>query len=108
MAPHMQLFLKRISLLMSEQQDLANSVVAGWLRCRFSFALLRTTLICLRGTRKKRYTPRVDDICRAAHESRIDFSVFVRGLLDGLLLCLLVATAIKVPREICVNEELTR
>ena len=73
MAPRMQLFLKRISLLMSEQQDLANSVVAGWLRCRFSFALLRTTLICLRGTRRKRYTPHVDDIFRAVHESRIDY-----------------------------------
>ena len=37
MAPRMQLFLKRISGLMSEQQDLENSVVSGWLRCRFSF-----------------------------------------------------------------------
>ena len=73
MAPRMQLFLKRISLLMSEQQDLANSVVSGWLRCRFSFALLRTTLVCLRGTRRKRYTPHVDDIGRAVCESRIDF-----------------------------------
>jgi hypothetical protein len=73
MAPRMQLFLKRISLLISEQQDLVNSVVSGWLRCRFSFALLRTTLICLRGTRKKRYTPHVDDIPRAVCESRIDF-----------------------------------
>jgi hypothetical protein len=73
MAPRMQLFLKRVSQIMSEQQDLANSVVAGWLRCRFSFALLRTTLICLRGTRKKRYTAHVDDIFRAVHESRIDY-----------------------------------
>ena len=72
MAPRMQLFLKRISQLMSEQQDLVNSVVSGWLRCRFSFALLRTTLICLRGTRRKRYSPHVDDIHRAVHESRID------------------------------------
>ena len=73
MAPRMQLFLKRISGLMSEQQDLENSVVSGWLRCRFSFALLRTTLICLRGTRTKRYTPRVDDIYRAVGETQIDY-----------------------------------
>ena len=84
MAPRMQLFLKRISQIMSEQQDLANSVVAGWLRCRFSFALLRTTLVCLRGTRKKRYTAHVDDIFRAVHEPRIDtrFSPFLSGLVS--------------------------
>ena len=65
-----QLFLKRISLQMSEQQELTNSVVSGWLRCRFSFALLRTTLIC---TRTKKHTPHLGDIDRAIQESRIDY-----------------------------------
>ena len=73
MAPRMHLFLKRISQTMSEQQDLVNSVVSGWLRCRFSFALLRTTLICLRGTRRKKHAAHVDDITRAVRESHIDF-----------------------------------
>jgi hypothetical protein len=73
MAPQMQLFLKRISHRMSEQQELTNSVVSGWLRCRFSFALLRTTLICLRGTRTKKYTPHLADVDRAIHESRIEY-----------------------------------
>ena len=38
----------------SDRRDL-NSVVAGWLRCRLSFALLRTTLLCVRGTRARKF-----------------------------------------------------
>ena len=72
MAPQMQLFLKRVSQKISQDQDIANSVVAGWLRCRFSFALLRTTLICLRGTRKKKYTPHLSELERAVHDSRVE------------------------------------
>ena len=72
MAPQMQIVLKRISEKISHEQDLTNSVVSGWLRCRFSFALLRTTLICLRGTRKKKFTPHLADIERAVHDSRVE------------------------------------
>jgi hypothetical protein len=52
MAPGSQ--LKKIAEKISGKKDLPYSVVCGWLRCRFSFALLRTTLMCLRGTRKKK------------------------------------------------------
>ena len=72
MAPQMQLFLKRISQKISHDQELTNSVVSGWLRCRFSFALLRTTLICLRGTRKKKFTPHLSEIERAVHDSHVE------------------------------------
>src|SRR5690348_4043639 len=61
---------------MSEQQDLVNSVVSGWLRCRFSFALLRTTLIC-REAHGENATLHVLIICRAVSESRIVFFVSV-------------------------------
>ena len=46
--------LKRLTERLSEKQNLHYSVVAGWLRTRLSFSLLRSTLLCLRGTRRKK------------------------------------------------------
>ena len=54
MGPQCHLVVKRLAATISEKRDLPNSVVAGWLRCRLSFALLRTTLLCVRGTRARR------------------------------------------------------
>jgi hypothetical protein len=54
MAPQCHLIVKRIAALISERNGIAKSVVSGWLRCRLSFALLRTTLLCVRGTRAKK------------------------------------------------------
>jgi hypothetical protein len=82
-APQSQIFLKRITEKLSCIKDLHPSVTAGWLRCRFSFALLRTTLICLRGTRrKKKFLSTVDltdadtqriEIERPVSESRLAY-----------------------------------
>jgi hypothetical protein len=55
MAPQATIILKRLSEKMSAKLGLPHSVVAGWLRCRLSFALLRTTLLCVRATRQKRH-----------------------------------------------------
>ena len=54
MAPQCHLVVKRIAEKIAHKKDLHFSMVSGWLRCRLSFALLRTTLMCLRGTRRKR------------------------------------------------------
>ena len=48
------LALEKLTEQIAARRELPDSVVAGWLRCRFSFALLRTSLICLRGTRTKK------------------------------------------------------
>jgi len=48
------LVIKRLAEKMSEKQNLSLSVVSGWLRCRLSFALLRTTLLSVRATRSKK------------------------------------------------------
>ena len=74
MGPKTRVFLKRVTERLSETKDVHPSVMAGWVRCRFSFALLRTTLICLRGSRKKRKYVSVDvnDVERAVHESQIE------------------------------------
>jgi len=54
MAPKCHLVIKRLAEKMSTKQNLSFSVVSGWLRCRLSFALLRTTLLCVRATRSKK------------------------------------------------------
>ena len=54
MAPKCHLVIKRLAEKMSMKQNLSFSVVSGWLRCRLSFALLRTTLLCVRSTRSKK------------------------------------------------------
>jgi hypothetical protein len=55
MGPQCHLVVKRQASTLSERKGIPNSVVAGWLRCRLSFALLRTTLLCVRGTRARRF-----------------------------------------------------
>jgi hypothetical protein len=54
MAPQSHLVIKRLAEKLSKKQNLSFSVVSGWLRCRLSFALLRTTLLCVRATRSKK------------------------------------------------------
>jgi hypothetical protein len=68
MAPQV---LKRLAEHMSKKQNLPHSKVSGWLRCRLSFALLRTTLLCVRATRRKRFV--IDNnIELAVSESRME------------------------------------
>ena len=46
MAPQCQVVVKNLAVRLAEKKGLSVSVVAGWLRCRLSFALLRSTLVC--------------------------------------------------------------
>ena len=46
-APQCHLVLKRIAEKIAAKQNVPYSKVAGWLRCRFGFAVLRTSLMCL-------------------------------------------------------------
>src|SRR5579872_3808661 len=57
MALRCKIIFKKINEKIAQIKELPYSVVCGWMRCRFSFALLRTTLICLRGTRKRKEKP---------------------------------------------------
>ena len=42
---------KRLTNMLSQKQDKPYSMVMGWLRCRQSFAILRSSIMCIRGTR---------------------------------------------------------
>ena len=69
MGPQCQLVVKRLAATLSAKKDIPNSVVAGWLRCRLSFALLRTTLLCVSGTRARRVNidPNIELSVSATH-----------------------------------------
>ena len=70
MGPQCERALKQLTERMAEKRELPMSVVAGWLRCRFSFALLGTSLICLRGTRRRKIVSK-PNVELAVHEARI-------------------------------------
>ena len=43
-------FYKRLADMLSHKQEKPYSVVMGWLRCRLSFAILLSAIMCIRGT----------------------------------------------------------
>ena len=47
-------FIKRLVSKISDRRDMSYSQAVRWLRCRVSFALLRSAIICLRGSRGKK------------------------------------------------------
>jgi hypothetical protein len=76
MAPQCHLIMKRLAEQLSKKQNIQQSVVSGWLRCRLSFALLRTTLLCVRATRRKRFAAEGNNnnnIELAVSESRMEY-----------------------------------
>ena len=46
-------FLKRIGDMLSAKWEMDYGTVMGWVRARLSFAILRATLLCVRGSRTK-------------------------------------------------------
>ena len=61
-----QKFCLRLAQLISEQRDLSQSISSNCIRTKLCFALLRLSLVCLRGSRT---------ICRRTAEFEIDFDV---------------------------------
>ena len=44
-------FYKRLADLISCKRDKPYSVIMGWLRCKLSFAAVRSLILCIRGSR---------------------------------------------------------
>ena len=72
MAPQSHFVLKRLAEKLSQKQNISESVVSGWLRCRISFALLRTTLLCVRATRRAKVLTD-NNIELAVSDTRLDY-----------------------------------
>lgn len=51
MGARAQCFYARLAEVMAEKKQQPRSSVVAWMRCRLSFSLLRSALVCLRGTR---------------------------------------------------------
>ncbi len=52
---------KRLATLIAAKREQPYSSVMGWLRCHLSFSLLRSTVMCLRGSRSRQgFVPRID------------------------------------------------
>ena len=72
MAPQSQIVVKKLSEKLAKQ-SLNQSVVAGWLKVRLSYALLRTTLMCVRGTRRKKFLNIDTNIDLAVSQARMSY-----------------------------------
>ncbi len=48
-------FYKRLAYLLSYKRDVPYSSLMGWLRCKLSFAILRSAVMCIRGSRSLRH-----------------------------------------------------
>ena len=51
------IFYKRLSSMLSEKRDVPYSTMIGWVRYRLSFALLRASIMSIRGARSSRHRP---------------------------------------------------
>ena len=47
---------RRLANLLSEKLDLSYGEVMGWIRCKLSFALVRSAVMCIHGARSQLYT----------------------------------------------------
>ena len=54
MAKESTMFFKRMADAIAEKRKLPYSKVMGWLRCRISFALIRSAIRAIRGSRSHR------------------------------------------------------
>ena len=50
-------FYKRLASLLSSKRDEAYSSTMAWLRCRLTFSLLRSAIVCIRGARSHSGVP---------------------------------------------------
>lgn len=72
-APQSQMVLKRLAEKISEKQHLECSQVTGWLRAKICFALLRTTILCVRSTRQSKKFYGDNNIELAVSDAQIDY-----------------------------------
>ena len=73
MAPQCQVVVKKLAEKLSLKQGSNIPVVTGWLRVRLSFALLRTSIQCVRGTRRKKFVHTDTNVELAVSQARISY-----------------------------------
>ena len=48
---------KRLANLLCDKLDLSYGEIMGWIRCKLSFALVRSAIMCIRGARSRLHSP---------------------------------------------------
>ena len=73
MGPTASVVYKRIASMLSQKYDQAYSKTLHWIRCKLSYSLLRSAIMCLRGARLSihRPAPSPETMDLACHESRV-------------------------------------
>jgi hypothetical protein len=70
-------FVSQLAELIAEKRNTPKSMISGWLKTRLNFAMLRSCLLCIRGTRTSIMQQKFDlvkesDIKLVVHESNMD------------------------------------
>ena len=72
MGPKASVFYKRLADMLAWKQQKSYSIVISWLRCKLSFAAVRSSILCICGTRSSNHRPLRDaDITLAMAEGGI-------------------------------------
>ena len=69
MGPKAICFYSKLAESISEKKQQPRSHVVAWMRCRLSFSLLRSALLCLRGTRCS--APKATHIANMDYETTV-------------------------------------
>ena len=72
--PVSTLFIKRLAILHSEKFQRPYSATINFIRCRYSFAILKSALRCLRGSRSKMRLFDSNDFSRAISDAHLSLS----------------------------------
>ena len=71
MAIEATIFFKRLASLLAVRRNELSSVMMEWLRCATSICLLRSSIRCVRGTRRRTQTVPTDNVSVASVDSCI-------------------------------------
>ena len=73
MGPTANVVYKRIASMIAEKHKKTHSKTLHWIRCKMSYSLLRSAIMCLRGERSSTHQPTVstDTMDLACHEGRV-------------------------------------
>ena len=65
-------FYKRLADMIAQKRQHPYPMVMGWLRCRLSFASIRSAIMCIRGSRSSLHRPvYMDNISLASQEGHV-------------------------------------
>ena len=71
MGPTARIVYKKLTAMIASKHNQSYSQTMNWLRCRLSFSLLRSSIMCLRGTRFSVHHPAHTQIQEAAIEQAL-------------------------------------